>query len=385
MEEEYNDDKARVSLSVTKLWKEITSFKQYFNWRDMIIGLLLGLFPAVFDISTDFLFAAELNKQANENRSFPFEYVHPIVGNITTTTGRTFAIATYYFLSAPGLVMALKMSVFLLSKLIGKICKVDIKKAKDEKDYTILYYIGEVFHGLVVCTFALTLMMGSYLLSFAEVDEPSFYLAVITCTFIIFVKCCGVFFHGPEMMKLLITITSGEGTFESAFQMIVFFMTYLLGVLPDGPFVWLSPISSTLMVAKASAENMLTFSIKSEFESASLLRKIFLLLKLTPVLALCLLFRMGTLALVMAWDDDLLIILLTVYYGPILLFCLLRVCLAPLNKLSPMDLVEAVAGEVSTPMVWGSLGREGSRGLNLLMFSFYQVHMFVLATLFVSN
>ena len=94
------------------------------------------------------------------------------------------------------------------------------------------------------------------------------------------------------------------------------------------------------------------------------------MLKLLPMLSLTMVFRIGSWALLNLWDNEGSLLWSMVQWGPILTLCVVK------NKLYSTQVVKAVYSvyvEISGPTVWGSLGHEGSRGLNLGMAVYLQL------------
>ena len=52
-----------------ELWEEMKNFKEHFKWPILSINIILGLFPVVLDIGTDFNFAHNLNMEGEANQS----------------------------------------------------------------------------------------------------------------------------------------------------------------------------------------------------------------------------------------------------------------------------------------------------------------------------
>jgi hypothetical protein len=91
------------------------------------------------------------------------------------------------------------------------------------------------------------------------------------------------------------------------------------------------------------------------------------------MLSLTMVFRIGSWALLNLWDNEGSLIWSLVQWGPILTLCVVKMKITSLNKLYSTQVVKAVYGEISGPTVWGSLGHEGSRGLNLGMAVYLQI------------
>ena len=63
-----------------------------------------------------------------------------------------------------------------------------------------------------------------------------------------------------------------------------------------------SGITSILMLGKSGAESYLTFSRMKKLDDTTLLMKLKLILKLSPMFATMAGFRLGSLSVIMVWD-----------------------------------------------------------------------------------
>ena len=109
------------------------------------------------------------------------------------------------------------------------------------------------------------------------------------------------FFHGPEMKKLSLKATLAESSYESAIQ-IIFVALISLWAKEISHTGLMSMASSLLMIGKSAAEGHLTFGAKNLLKGVSLQKHTCLLATVLPVFLFTALFRVGSLAVILAWD-----------------------------------------------------------------------------------
>ena len=147
-------------------------------------------------------------------------------------------------------------------------------------------------------------------------------------------------------------------------------------------------ISSIVMIGKASAESYLTFGSKNELEGVSVSQHICLLATTAPAFILTAVFRVGSIALIFAWDWALgiaalmygsvffpIVLALIKYCGCCCGCCRTRESEEPgkhyLGDLSLGDIFKSFIAELSTTSNWGRRGREKSRRLQLIVATFF--------------
>ena len=141
--------------------------------------------------------------------------------------------------------------------------------------------------------------------------------------------------------------------------------------------------SSFLNIGKGGAENLLTFGKENKMAGVSLLQKLKMVAKYSPVFALTTFFRVGcftstTFAAGLASDGyGVNAFVSGISFAAPLVFVVPLIVLLLCKYFLPMvtvgELIEGVIGEAFTITVWGKSGREGSRGLQLGMAVYHLV------------
>ena len=114
------------------------------------------------------------------------------------------------------------------------------------------------------------------------------------------------------------------------------------------------------MVGKAAAEDLLMSG--EENRANSLLTVI----KFIPVMTLTALFRIGTMGIGLSWAGIYIFIILNPLLTLPVVFVLFPAkCFGHLASLSYLEIVHAMTTETNITAIWGNVGREGSRSLQL--------------------
>ena len=223
-----------------------------------------------------------------------------------------------------------------------------------------------------------------------------FYPAVFLCFFLLVGKILPVFIHTPEMKQFSTHLSHVECSFEASCQLVLVMHIWAAG----GELHLGSMISSVVVIGKVSAENYLMAGPENLLADKSFAKRIALTLWYMPVFALTAFFRCGA-GVINVLDYNsftpfspvfatfLLYCYIMVYYFIfMILMYLLRLVMDDLKQLSPVEITLALVGahpkvshlrmtlttqvgECSTITMWGSLGRKGSRRLQLGMNSYY--------------
>ena len=205
------------------------------------------------------------------------------------------------------------------------------------------------------------------------------YPAILCSVFVLGTKMVAVVVHTQEVKNFSRRITMAECTLESSPQ-----LQLLLHIWLSGGQLYLGAIiSSVIVIGKNSAENILINGTVNKLAGKTLGQRVALVASYTPVMALNTLFRVGSSALVL-YHPDLLLPLSPTFsmfltwaylclWLPLIFLLLtsLKPWVASLGKLTTMELGQALINECSTVTVWGNLGREGSRGLQLGMATYH--------------
>ena len=140
------------------------------------------------------------------------------------------------------------------------------------------------------------------LLVLFSAPELLFYPAILVAAVIHIVKASATFLHIDQVKACSLLVSSAEGNLESSYQFVLKLLIWLDGGKRDGA----SMATSLLMVAKSRVERHLDWRAKAlGIEgNPSFLERTFLLLFFLPVFLLTCIFRLSSLALIVAWFPD---------------------------------------------------------------------------------
>ena len=140
------------------------------------------------------------------------------------------------------------------------------------------------------------------LLVLFSAPELLFYPALLVAAVILIVKASATFLHVDQVKACSLLVSSAEGNLESSYQFVLKLLIWLTGGKRDGT----SMATSLFMVAKSRVERHLDWRAKElGIEgNPSLSERIFLLLFFLPVFLLTCIFRLSSLALIVAWFPD---------------------------------------------------------------------------------
>ena len=322
----------------------LSQISQNFNWENFCYAFFFGLLPTAWDIWTDIQFGVSQEGQGEE-----------------TTAG-----FCYMFICLPAIFSIIPAVVSRVYKEWGKVAESTLMAA---------LYI------LFVCLVSVTV---SSAMAFAFVMQPTVfkYPALLCSLFTLGVKILAVFLHTPEMIEFSLNASSAESSYESSTQLL-----FLLHIWLSGGRMYLSAmVSSILVIGKVGAENILMKGQENKMKDKSFLEKVVLLLRYTPVIALTALFRVGSASTVL-YHPHLFpsFVTLTPAFAMFLtwiyLVCsinllitllgILRTWIRKLRQLTIVELSLGLLNECTTVTVWGKLGREGSKGLQLAVATYH--------------
>ena len=327
--------RTNASVNISILLADIKRLSTYFSRRDFTLALFLGLLPSVWDMGSDYYFAEFITEAST--------------GDIPLATVKGL---TYAFISLPGLMLTFS---FLQQQLFdvftsGKRCSGPTSR----------FFL----HCLTLLVIGGVLAGVSCLVLFSS--SSFIYLAIPSSTLILGVKVLGLFLHSPEMKKLSVRVSAAEAQWEASLQLfIVLFMIFKGGHLNNASFG--SIFSSITMIGKAGAQNFLTFGQENKFDDMSLMKKLGLLALYSPAFIITATFRIGALAIIVAWG----IYYAAIVHWPAALFLPFLAFIAArlfyMKDLSLGHLLQGVVAELTTISIWGNRGREGSRKIQLFM------------------
>ena len=314
--------------------------RQNFKWENFFYAFFFGLLPTAWDVSTDILFGLSQESQGEE-----------------TTAG-----FGYMFICLPAIFT-------LIPAVVSR-----VHKKWDMAETT----VTGIFSLLLVCLSFVTITSA---MAFAFVRQPTVfkYPALLCSLFTIGVKILALFLHTPEMAEISLNASCVESSYESSLQLLFLLHIWLSG----GRMYFSAMVSSTLVIGKVGAENILMKGQENKMEGKSFLEKVILLLRYTPVIALTTLFRVGCASTVLYHPHlfSPLTPAFAMFLTWIYLMCnitllatllsILRTWISNLRQLTIVELCLGLLNECTTLTVWGRLGREGSKGLQLAVATYH--------------
>ena len=140
------------------------------------------------------------------------------------------------------------------------------------------------------------------LLVLFSAPELLFYPAILVAAVILIVKASATFLHVDQVKACSLLVSSAEGNLESSYQFVLKLLIWLDGGERDGA----SMATSLLMVAKSRVERHLDWRAKAlDIEgNPSFSERTFLFVFFLPVFLLTCIFRLSSLALIVAWFPD---------------------------------------------------------------------------------
>ena len=300
---------------------------------------MLSLVPSVWDLSTDYRFAENLEDDSLKCLS-------------------------YMFISLPGIVY----SGFLTKKGLDSCCyngTVPTWLGKILEKVVGLLVWGLVLTGVVVVLFS-CVWIKIELFTAQTVSSMTFVMKVLAMTVgtgLLAVKVVGVLVHTDNVRMINVKATNYEGVYESALHLS---LVLYVKLSDRGELDIPTMLSSLLMIGKSGAESFLTFGSENKLAAnRNIISQLMLMAKLSPPFLLTAFFRISSLSLCFACNDITFYIILPVaLILPILVLSMLKLC-GRLPHLVEADLAKGTAGELTSIVLWGNTGREGSRMIQL--------------------
>ena len=177
-----------------------------------------------------------------------------------------------------------------------------------------------------------------------------FFPATLVASSILLVKAASVFVHTKEVQRWSLTVSSAEGTFESAYQFVFMFFIWFNG----GQREILSMSTSLVLIAKSRVEMHLSAETDPN-EAKTAKEKAFLLAFFVPSFLITTFFRLSSLAIVFAHipsipDPILSLYLYVCYYfaSTVALYMVINICALgcqPISNMSVLERGHAVTGK----------------------------------------
>ena len=180
------------------------------------------------------------------------------------------------------------------------------------------------------------------------------------------VRVLAVFVHTKNMKMISVKAANYEGVYESSLQLVL--VLYVKLSRPEElNWNWIgypTMLTSLVMIGKSGAENFLTFK-ENKLAGKSIFSTFKMLAKLSPPFLLTAIFRISTIALCFACNELTFYLFLPVAFVlPFIFLTLLKLC-GYLQEFLVADLARGTAGELTSIVLWGNTGREGSRKIQI--------------------
>ena len=358
------------SNRIAVLWKEARDWRKHWDTKTFWKVVLLTFTFSLLDTGSDFYFAWSVPKDCPEWHNLT-QISEVMSGPCGIIKPKNVELLTYFFIAAPGLLLGFSALQQLLADLMH------IGKA--HQGVRLLVNIVAVsveiilFFGLFVAS-ALFNLWTKELPSLGIGYEYTLKtIAYLSAASNLGVKFVGVFCHGPEMKRLVFQATDAETRYEAALQLALVISIYMNSGRSTVAGV-LSGVTSILVIGKVGVQNYLRRQEK-KLTRTSLVGKIFLAASVLPAFVLTALFKIGTIAILNAWDKILgSLLLIPLALGPpILVIFILKIYL-PINHLTVASINQGVVAELVSLHLWPPIFQCGRIGLavtiyNLLLFS----------------
>ena len=320
----------------------LAEIRQSFTWGKFFFAFFLGFLPTAWDVFTDIEFGMNQEMMGEE----------------------TSAGLCYMFICLP------PIFTVLLPALVSMVLK-QWGKVADSTLWSILYV-------LTVCVIAVLITSA---MAFAFATHPTIfkYPAILCSVFTLGIKIVAMFVHTTQIAEFSLYASKAESSYECSLQLLFLLHTWLSG----GHLHLSAMVSSTLVIGKVGAENLLIKGQENMMEDKTFFEKVALLACYAPMVALTALFRIGS-ASVVLYHPHLLQPLtpaFAIFLTWIYLMCnitllltllsILRTWLSKLRQLNTLELGLGLLNECTTVSVWGNLGREGSRRLQIGIASYH--------------
>ena len=325
-----------------EFWAEAKAFRKYFSWNAYIEAVLLKFFLPLNDIISDFLIAEKFHNTIK----------HPTINRWAT-------FFSYYFIACPGLMFLLSnhhMFCFRLGHDRTSSCK-----------SVILSFV------LMVCVLCLEGLLMQYVH-----ERILFPAAVLVSTCILVLGTMELIFHGPYMRKLGNLVAGYEGRFESAPQLLLHVILIMTrdnreDEIEAEYYEYLDIyglLTSIAMLGKDLTENILLNGTQ-DYQHKPFTSKLVMMGKFLPVVLLTSIFRLGSLALaihhifILKSGSLIIALKLTLILPPALTIMYFSKLTNKIPELTVVDSFLGIVGELSSFIIWGKLGWDRSRCINL--------------------
>ena len=286
------------------LWREVGDWRQHWRTRSFFQALVFGLVVTLLDTGTDISFAWSIPDVCYTNK-VPIDAISSNPCGILDFMDVEYS--SYTIIALPGILFALTaVENWLLRKLATRCSEGKFIKECFKVSALVISVL------LLMCFWNGLQLAATRAQDWAQdPDIPQSFvdgygytiktLAYFSATFIVGVKILGVFCHGPETRRLVLQAADAEAQFEAAHQLLLVTTIFLASGRWTTQSI-LSMTTSILVIARVGIHDLFNAE-KEQLEKASLLGKIFMATSVLPVFVLTGLFRIGSLAVVLAWNE----------------------------------------------------------------------------------
>ena len=346
-------------IQMEELVREVIGWRNHWKKSSFFKAVVFSFVFSLLDTGTDFNFAWNVPMDC-PNDTFPETFPGPFASSpCGFIHPKKVEFLTYTYIAVPGILFSLSAASCLLKGLICKCCAGKVPDVLALFAHTGLcfgLFLAAAYNDLWTPLFP-TLAQG-----YAYIIRA---LAYLSAAWIMGVKLLGLVSHGPETSRLVFQVTGFEMRYEAALQLaLVATIT-----ISSGKCTWagiFSGLSSTLVIGKVGVETFLN----SYVSEASLLGKICIAASVFPVFVLTALFKIGSVAIVNAWDVTIGPGLILLALGiPCLLIFVTKSWLLSTYLTLP-SIGQGVIAELLTLHIWPR-GRLGEKiGLAITVFNF---------------
>ena len=179
------------------------------------------------------------------------------------------------------------------------------------------------------------------------------------------VRVLAVFVHTKNMKMISVKAANYEGVYESSLQLVLVLYVKLSGQEEMDAWMYVpTMVTSLIMIGKSGAENFLTFK-ENKLAGKNIFSTFKMLANLSPPFLFTAAFRISTISLCFACNELTFYLFLPLtFLLPFIFLAILKLC-GYLQDFLVADLARGTAGELTSIVLWGNTGREGSRKIQI--------------------
>ena len=355
-----------INIQPSKLWKELKDWRS--NWKKSTFfqALVFGLAASLFDCGTDFYFAWTVPGDcSHEGAEQDFgTYVSTPCG---TRNYKSVESLTYTAIALPGILLGISGIQLLLRHTVSKCYPGQIHWCIRGTANTISLALEALFGVMLILAAGWNGTWTEKLPMLGQLHGLAIKVtAYLSAAFIIGVKSLGLFSHGPETSRLILSVTDMETKYEACIQLFVvanITLSSLIGTFP----VFLSGMSSLIIIGKVGVQNLFE-KHKEQVSESSIWGKIVLAATAMPVFILVTFFKICSLAVM----PNAAIVFVPGFAASSATLLVLKMCLSKNNQVLT-SINQGILAELLTLHLWpkGQLGRAVGVGMTTFIFLLY--------------